>query len=163
MRGVMENSTEDFIPFQQELDLLQNYLALEKTRFADKFDYEIEVDESLNTQSLKVPGMLVQPFLENAVWHGLRYRATKGFLKLSFEKENQHLKITIEDNGIGIEESKKQKTQHQKTREGRGMKNTLERITLLNDLYDQEIQCKITDKKDSQGVFVEISYKLVNK
>lgn len=163
MRGVMENSTEDFIPFQQELDLLQNYLALEKTRFADKFDYEIEVDESLNTQSLKVPGMLIQPFLENAVWHGLRYRSTKGFLKLNFEKENKHLKITIEDNGIGIEESKKQKTQHQKTREGRGMKNTLERITLLNDLYGQDIQCKITDKKNGEGVFVEISYKLVNK
>lgn len=163
MRGVMENSTEDFIPFQQELDLLQNYLALEKTRFSDKFDYEIDVDESLNIQSLKVPGMLVQPFLENAIWHGLRYRTTKGFLKLSFEKDNQHLKIIIEDNGIGIEESKKLKTEHQKNREGRGMKNTLERITLLNDLYQQEIQCKITDKKDMQGVFVELNYKLVNK
>ncbi|PJJ62841.1 tetratricopeptide repeat protein [Chryseobacterium geocarposphaerae] len=162
MRGVMENSTEDFIPFQQELDLLQNYLALEKTRFADKFDYEIDVDESLNTQSLKVPGMLVQPFLENAIWHGLRYRTTKGFLKLIFEKENQYLKITIEDNGIGIEESKKQKTEHQKNREGRGMKNTLERIALLNDLYHQEIQCKITDKKDEKGVLVEVTYKLIN-
>jgi len=163
MRGVMENSTEDFIPFQQELDLLQNYLALEKTRFSDKFDYEIDVDERLNTQSIKVPGMLVQPFLENAVWHGLRYREHKGFLKLSFKKENEHLKITIEDNGIGIEESKKQKTQHQKNREGRGMKNTLERITLLNDLYHQQIQCKITDKKAEQGVLVEITYKLINK
>ncbi|MBB4805853.1 hypothetical protein HNP38_001125 [Chryseobacterium defluvii] len=160
MRGVMENSTEDFIPFQQELDLLQNYLALEKTRFTDKFDYEISVDENLSMQSLQVPGMLVQPFLENAIWHGLRYRTEKGFLKLNFEKLNQHLKITIEDNGIGIEESKKQKTQHQKTRKGRGMKNTLERIALLNDLYRQEIQCEITDKKDQQGVLVEISYKL---
>lgn len=163
MRGVMENSTEDFIPFQQELDLLQNYLELEKTRFADKFDYEIEVDENLNTQSLKVPGMLVQPFLENAIWHGLRYRTTKGFLTLHFEKEDQNLKITIQDNGIGIEESKKQKTEHQKARKGRGMKNTLERIALLNDLYHQDIQCKITDKKNAQGVAVEITYKLLNK
>ncbi|KMQ61211.1 histidine kinase [Chryseobacterium sp. BLS98] len=160
MRGVMENSAEDFIPFQQELDLLQNYLALEKTRFADKFDYEIEVDESLNMQSLKVPGMLVQPFLENAVWHGLRYRTEKGFLKLSFEKESQHLKITIEDNGIGIEESKKQKTLHQKTREGRGMKNTLERISLLNDLYKKEITCSIKDKENNRGVLVTIKINL---
>ncbi|MFP3594286.1 histidine kinase [Chryseobacterium sp. SIMBA_038] len=160
MRGVMENSTEDFIPFQQELDLLQNYLALEKTRFSDKFDYEIEFDENLNMHSLQVPGMLVQPFLENAIWHGLRYRITKGFLKLSFEKDDQNLKIIIEDNGIGIEESKKQKTEHQKNREGRGMKNTLERITLLNDLYNRDIQCKITDKKTEPGVLVEVSYKL---
>lgn len=162
MRGVMENSTDDFIPFQQELDLLQNYLALEKTRFSDKFDYEIEVDENLNTQSLKVPGMLVQPFLENAVWHGLRYRTTKGFLKLKFEKSSENLKITIEDNGIGIEESKKQKTEHQKTRKGRGMKNTLERIALLNDLYKQNIKYKISDKPNSQGVSVEISYEVLS-
>ncbi|MET3037475.1 histidine kinase [Chryseobacterium sp. NRRL B-14859] len=156
MRGVMENSAEDFIPFQQELDLLQNYLALEKTRFADKFDYEVEVDESLNVQSMQVPGMLIQPFLENAIWHGLRYRKEKGFLKLSFKKSGQDLQITIEDNGIGIEESKKQKTQHQKTREGRGMKNTLERIQLLNDLYRKKIICSVTDKEDSSGVLVTI-------
>ncbi|MFY7843671.1 tetratricopeptide repeat-containing sensor histidine kinase [Chryseobacterium gambrini] len=161
MRGVMENSTEDFIPFQQELDLLQNYLALEKTRFADKFDYEIHVDESLNTQSLKVPGMLVQPFLENAIWHGLRYRTTKGFLNLSFEKENEQLKITVEDNGIGIEESKKQKTEHQKARKGRGMKNTLERIDLLNDLYKKEISCTVKDKENNSGVLVILKLNLM--
>ncbi|WP_235815427.1 histidine kinase [Chryseobacterium sp. Hurlbut01] len=154
MRGVMENSSEDFIPFQQELDLLQNYLALEKTRFADKFDYEITVDENLNQQNLQLPGMMVQPFLENAIWHGLRYKTEKGFLKLSFKKENQHLKITIEDNGIGIEESKKQKTIHQKNREGRGMKNTLERIRLLNDLYKKNIVCSVKDSPN--GVLVQI-------
>ncbi len=158
MRGVMENSTEDFIPFSQELDLLENYLALEKTRFADKFDYEITIDENLNTQNLQLPGMLIQPFLENAIWHGLRYRRDKGFLKLNFKKENQLLKITIKDNGIGIEESKKQKTQHQKNREGRGMKNTLERISLLNDLYKKEIICQVNDSEN--GVLVQITFKL---
>ncbi|MFS4429247.1 histidine kinase [Chryseobacterium sp. S90] len=160
MRGVMENSTEDFIPFQQELDLLQNYLALEKTRFADKFDYEIDVDESLNMQNLQIPGMLIQPFLENAIWHGLRYRTEKGFLKLNFEKSELYLKILIEDNGIGIEESKKQKTQHQKTREGRGMKNTLERIQLLNDLYKKDISCSVKDKVSNNGVLVTIKIKM---
>ncbi len=99
MRGVMENSTEDFIPFQQELDLLQNYLALEKTRFADKFDYEIEVDENLNLQSQQVPGMLIQPFLENAIWHGLRYRTEKGFLKLGFEKMTNTLRSPLKTMG----------------------------------------------------------------
>lgn len=154
MRGVMENSTEDFIPFQQELDLLQNYLSLEKTRFTDKFNFDISVDENLNQQNLLIPGMLIQPFLENAIGHGLRYRTEKGFLKLHFEKENQYLKIAIKDNGIGIEESKKQKTIHQKNREGRGMKNTLERIRLLNDLYKKEIRCSIKDSDN--GVLVEI-------
>lgn len=160
MRGVMENSTEDFIPFQQELDLLENYLALEKTRFADKFDYTIDFDDNLNMHSLQVPGMLVQPFLENAIWHGLRYRTEKGLLILRFEKDKHDLKITIEDNGIGIEESKKQKTQHQKAREGRGMKNTLERIQLLNDLYKKDITCTIKDKENNGGVVVTLKINL---
>lgn len=154
MRGVMENSTEDFIPFPQELDLLQNYLALEKTRFIDKFDFEIIVDENLNQQNLLIPGMLIQPFLENAIWHGLRSRSEKGFLKLNFSRENESLKITIEDNGIGIKESKKQKTHHQKNREGRGMKNTFERIKLLNDLYKKNIICSVHDSEN--GVLVEL-------
>ena len=82
MRGVMENSKDDFISFQEELDLLKNYLALEKSRFSDKFDYEIFVDENLLNSNLQIPGMLVQPFLENSIWHGLRYLEHKGFLKL---------------------------------------------------------------------------------
>lgn len=156
MRGVMENSTEDFIPFQQELDLLENYLALEKTRFVDKFDYEIIVDEELNTHNLKIPGMLIQPFLENAIWHGLRYREEKGWLKLHFIKNNDEIIVTIEDNGIGIDQSRKQKTEHQKNREGRGMKNTLERISLLNDLYSKKVTSEIIDKTNGQGVLVKI-------
>jgi sensor histidine kinase YesM len=157
MRGIMENSTEDYIPLQQELDLLQNYLTLEKTRFADKFDFEITIDDELKSQNILVPGMLIQPFLENAIWHGLRYRDNKGFLTLNFKKINKNLEISIEDNGIGIEESKKQKTTHQKQREGRGMKNTLERISLLNDLYHKNIKCVIDDKPNAQGVIVKIS------
>lgn len=158
MRGVMENSTEDFIPFSQELDLLQNYLTLEKTRFSDKFDFEITVDDNLNQQNLLIPGMLIQPFLENAIWHGLRYRTEKGLLKLVFLKENSFLKITIKDNGIGIKESKKYKTHHQKNREGRGMKNTFERIKLLNDLYKKNIICSVNDSDQGVSVEIKINY-----
>ncbi len=154
MRGVMENSKEDFIPFHEELELLKNYLALEKSRFQDKFDYEISVDEHLHSQNLQIPGMLIQPFLENAIWHGLRYKNEKGFLKLNFQKSNNQLNIKIEDNGIGIKESKNQKTEHQKNRNGRGMKNTLERIKLLNDLYEKNISCEVLDKENGAGVLV---------
>lgn len=156
MRGVMENSKEDFIPFHEELELLKNYLALEKSRFQDKFDYEITVDEHLNSQNLQIPGMLIQPFLENAIWHGLRYKNEKGFLKLNFQNTNNQLNIKIEDNGIGIKESKNQKTEHQKNRNGRGMKNTLERIKLLNDLYEKNISCEVLDKDNGGGVLVTL-------
>ena len=156
MRGVMENSKDDFISFQEELDLLKNYLALEKSRFSDKFDYEIFVDENLLNSNLQIPGMLVQPFLENSIWHGLRYLEHKGFLKLSFRKENKNLIIEIEDNGIGIAKSKAQKTEHQKQRNGRGMKNTEERIRLLNDVYGKNISKKVTDKNENSGVIIRL-------
>ena len=153
MRGVMENSKEDFIPFQEEFDLLNSYLMLEKSRFHDKFDYEISVAGDIDS-SMEIPGMLIQPFLENAIWHGLRYKNEKGFLKLDFKKSENQFIITIEDNGIGIENSKAQKTEHQKQRNGRGMKNTLERIRLLNDLYGKNIICEVTDKNREEGVLV---------
>lgn len=157
MRGVMENSKEDFIPFQEEFDLLNSYLMLEKSRFHDKFDYEISVAGDIDS-SMEIPGMLIQPFLENAIWHGLRYKSEKGFLKLDFKKSENQFIITIEDNGIGIAKSKAQKTEHQKQRNGRGMKNTDERIRLLNDLYKKDIQKKISDSEN--GVMIELSLNL---
>lgn len=160
MRGVMENSKDDFIPFNEELDLLKNYLALEKSRFHDKFDYEITVDPQLNGNDLKIPGMLIQPFLENAIWHGLRYKAEKGLLKLEFSKENNLFKVKIDDNGIGMKQSEAQKTVHQKQRNGRGMKNTLERISLLNDLYGKEIECSAKDKSGETGTVVNLKMKI---
>lgn len=159
MRGVMENSKDDFISLNEELDLLKNYLALEKSRFQDKFDYEILVDKHLSEQT-KIPGMLIQPFLENAIWHGLRYKAEKGFLKLSFKKLNKNLEIKIEDNGIGISKSEAQKTVHQKQRNGRGMKNTKERIQLLNDLYQKNIQLLVKEKDSENGVEVVLKMKV---
>lgn len=102
--------------------------------------------------------MLIQPFLENAIWHGLRYKSEKGFLKLDFKKSENQFIITIEDNGIGIAKSKAQKTEHQKQRNGRGMKNTDERIRLLNDLYKKDIQKKISDSEN--GVMIELSLNL---
>ncbi|MDR2205059.1 MAG: histidine kinase [Flavobacteriaceae bacterium] len=154
MRGVMENSKEDFIGFSEELELLQNYLALEKIRFNDKFDYEINVAENLKNSDVQIPGMLIQPFLENSIWHGLRYRNEKGFLQLNFKKDEKKLTVEIDDNGIGIEKSKAQKTVHQNRRNGRGMKNIQERIQLLNSLYGKNITVSVSDKPDENGVLV---------
>lgn len=159
MRGVMENSKNDFIPLSRELTLLTNYLDLEKSRFQDKFDYQISVDPELVTGEIMIPGMLIQPFLENAVWHGLRYRSDSGYLNVHISNGDHILTITIEDNGIGIGKSTEQKTDHQKQHNGRGMKNTLERIQLLNDLYHRNISCDVTDKQDGDGVLVTLKMK----
>lgn len=157
MRRVMENSKDDFVLFSKEIELLQNYLELEKSRFPDKFDFTIKIDDTIfSDEHLYIPGMLIQPHLENAIWHGLRYMDEKGLLQLSFVKQNNSIKITIEDNGIGMEESRKHKTTNQKQHKGRGIANTLERINILNELYHQDITC-ITEDKPAPGTGVKVT------
>jgi hypothetical protein len=165
MRRVMENSKEDFVLFTKEIELLQNYLDLENSRFPEKFDFTINIDDALLAdEHLYIPGMLVQPHLENAIWHGLRYMDHKGHLLLSFTKIPKGIEIIIEDNGIGIAESKKAKTEHQKKHTGRGITNTLERIKILNELYNQHIMCYVEDKTPPQsGVRIRIVAPLLKK
>ncbi len=159
MRRVMENSKEDFVLFSKEVELLQNYLELEKSRFTDKFDFELKIDDTLYAEEqLYIPGMLIQPHLENAIWHGLRYINNKGFLKLHFTKKEESIIITIEDNGIGIAESKNIKSANQQKQSGRSISNTMERIKILNELYHQRIICLVEDKiAPDHGVIVHIS------
>lgn len=165
MRRVMENSKEDFVLFSKEVELLQNYLELEKSRFPDKFDFKIDIDDALLAdEHLFFPGMLIQPHLENAIWHGLRYIENKGLLQLKFIKTAPGIEITIEDNGIGIAESKKTKTENQKKHSGRGISNTLERIRILNELYHHHITCIVQDKREpDHGVIIKITTPLLNK
>jgi tetratricopeptide (TPR) repeat protein len=163
MRRVMENSKEDFVQFSKEMELLQNYLELEKSRFPDKFDFTLSVDDELQgDEELYIPGMLIQPHLENAIWHGLRYMEEMGSLQLVFTKTGDGLEVIIEDNGIGIAESKKSKTAHQQKHSGRGINNTLERIKILNELYRQHITCIVEDKAaPGRGVIVRMKMPLL--
>lgn len=165
MRRVMENSKEDFVLFPKEIELLENYLELEKSRFSDKFDFDIGIDDALLVdEHVYIPGMLVQPHLENAVWHGLRYMDEKGFLQLRFVKSGDNIDIFIEDNGIGIAESKKHKTNNQKKHSGRGITNTFERIKILNELYRHHITCEVEDKQaPGRGVKVKITVPYLKK
>lgn len=157
MRRVMENSNNDYVTLTQETEQLSKYLELEKLRFPSTFDYSLTVDPLLDTDFVKVPNMLIQPHIENAIWHGLRYKESKGRLDVRFVKENKQTAVIIEDDGIGITESRKLKTRHQKMHDSRGLKNVEERIRLLNDLYNTHISCNITEKNgSSSGVVVKI-------
>ena len=155
MRNTMENSNKDFIPLSVELVQLKEYLQMEKMRFRDKFDYTIDIDPKLDVDATLIPNMLIQPQLENSIWHGLRYKETKGNLSLKIFSENNKLIIKAEDDGIGIKRSRELKTEHQKQYVSRGITNTRERISLLNSLYHTNISLKINEKEgDESGVIV---------
>lgn len=164
MRNMMENSNKDFISLDKEIEQLKKYLDLEHLRFEDKFDFKISVDETLDTETVLIPNMIIQPHLENAIWHGLRYLDKKGFLHLSFQFAAEKVVVVIEDNGIGLTKSRELKTSNQKAHESRGLSNTKERIGLLNELYKKNISFEITEKEMPEtGTIVRIIFPLIDK
>ncbi|MCK0160709.1 histidine kinase [Allomuricauda sp. F6463D] len=161
MRSVLENSEEDFIPLAKELELLELYVKLEHSRFSDKFDFEIEVENQIDVDAFQIPPMLLQPYIENAIWHGLRYKDEKGFLKIRVKQiTNDMLEICIEDNGIGRKKSAELKTTNQKKQKSKGMGNIQKRIQILNDMYKNRVDVSITDLNDDKtGTRVSLKLK----
>ncbi|MFK7811512.1 MAG: histidine kinase [Maribacter sp.] len=149
MRSVLENSEEDFIPLSKELELLELYVKLEHSRFPDKFDYKIEIDKHLDIGAFQIPPMLLQPYIENSIWHGLRYKEEQGFLKIDLQqKDKETIEITISDNGIGRKKSAELKTMNQKKQKSKGMGNIKKRVAILNDMYKDKVDVHISDLED---------------
>lgn len=164
MRNTLENSNKDFTPLATELEQLKEYLELEHMRFQDKFTYQIQIDESLDMEAILIPNMLIQPQLENAIWHGLRYKENSGLLTLTIRKKASSLSVVIEDNGIGLTKSRELKTKHQREHHSRGLTNTYERIHLLNSLYNCHITIDITEKTGNEsGVIVTFHFPIQHK
>jgi tetratricopeptide (TPR) repeat protein len=163
MRLVLEHSQEDFITLQKEQEILSLYLKLEHYRFRDKFDYEIKSDESINAEAIQIPPMLIQPYIENAVWHGLRYKDEKGKLLLHFYKQNDSLVVEITDDGIGRKRSAELKTENQKKHNSTGLKNIEERLAIINKVYKVNYRVQIEDRSDSSGTRVSVYMPIGNK
>ena len=161
MRSVLENSEEDFIPLEKEIELLNLYLKLEHSRFEDKFEYKFEVEDNVKIGEFKIPPMLLQPYVENAVWHGLRYKKEKGLLTVNIsQKDSETLEITILDNGIGREKSKALKSKNQQLRKSKGMENIKQRILILNEMYKDKVDVYISDLlEDKTGTKVILTLK----
>ncbi|SHG67682.1 histidine kinase [Winogradskyella jejuensis] len=162
MRAVLENSEEDFIPLEKEIELLELYTKLEHFRFKDKFEYVIDIDKSIDVEAYEIPPMLLQPYIENAVWHGLRYKAEKGILKIEIKpKSEDEITIAIIDDGIGRERSKSLKTENQKKHNSKGLSNIKKRIQILNDMYKDKIGVTIDDYQNTEdaGTKVEVTLK----
>ncbi len=164
MRLVMDNSRHEFVGIIDEINTLDLYLKLEHLRFQDKFDCEFTVEESLKKETAKIPPMLIQPYIENAIWHGLRYKKEKGTLKVEMKKSDQNLKVIIEDNGIGRNKSMELKTKHQKVNKSTALKNIKYRLQILKDVYKIKIMIQTNDLCDLEetGTKVEMLIPFLN-
>lgn len=161
MRSVLENSEEDFIPLSKEIELLQLYVKLEHFRFKDKFDYTVTVDERIDVDDFVIPPMLLQPYVENAVWHGLRYKEEKGKLEIDLKQiDAETVAISITDDGIGRKKSKELKTDNQKKQNSKGMGNIQKRISILNQMYQDKVDVTIENVfENEEGTRVRLILK----
>lgn len=155
MRNTLNQSDLDLIPLRDELTFLNRYCELEKMRFESKFDFTFTVDPSIDIDGYQIPPLLLQPFVENAVWHGLRYLEHKGLLNVSFTQVGNQLKIEITDNGIGREKSTSIKTSNQKKHQSKGVSLIKRRIHISNQLTPVHITWSIKDHQP-QGTCVTL-------
>ena len=146
MRLVLDQSQKDFISFEEELGLLELYLELEHFRFRDKFDYSFEKSPEIDYAGVEVPPMLIQPFVENAIWHGLRYKEGKGRLEIVIEKEGNVARVVVRDDGIGRKRSVEIKTKQQAKYSSTGLQNVSRRIGLINQAYQKKYELFIEDQ-----------------
>ena len=155
-RAALQNAEKIAINLEDELDFVENFLALEKFRFEERFDYFIKVDKSLEVEEIQIPRMLIHTFAENAIKHGLFPKGEGGVLKINIHKKENRLLISIEDNGIGRAKSQELKT----TNNGKGLNIIQEIVKLYNKLQKTEISVQTIDlfeENKALGTRVEIS------
>lgn len=145
IRMILDYGGRTFIPLKDELERLEYYLELEKVRFGDKLNYTIAVDDSLRNSPLEIPNMVIQPVVENALWHGLLPASRNGHLLITFTQKDNVVYVTVDDDGIGINESKRRK---KSTHNSLGIHMIGERLELLNRLSGYKAIISIQDKSD---------------
>ena len=151
MRQTLENSKDGVITLRREIEYLENYLVLERMRFEDKFTYEIICADDVNKDTIEIPSMIIQPFIENAIRHGLCYLVGKaGLLKINFYLRDNSLYCMVDDNGIGREQSHKLKMVSDMVYESQGMELTRKRLALVSKSAGAEYKIDITDKMNDQ-------------
>lgn len=152
IRTTLNNSSKTFIYIEDEVDYLSSYLSLEKLRFKDKIDYTIEIDPAIDQEKVLIAPMLVQPYVENGIQHGLRNKKDSGGqISIKINKDGELLIVVIEDNGIGRQKATSEKGIYANPQEPKGMSLTEDRTGIMNKLYGTSSNLEIMDLLDHDG------------
>lgn len=163
-RRILNGSREATTTLADELQTLEHFLALEQLRFRDKLNYEVQVSPGLNPGLVKIPAMILQPYVENAIWHGIKPKSGPGLLKVNVERVGKELVCTIEDDGIGRKKAGELKAASVLKQKSMGMKITQERIQIMGKVKGSQVQ--LQDLYDTQGqamgtrVVIRLPFKL---
>ncbi len=152
IRLVLENSRSEQVTLQNELDALRLYLTMEAMRFKAKLSFRIDIDPAIDAEFIEIPPLLLQPYVENAIWHGLMHKESGGTVLVRVEQPQPNcLQVHISDDGIGRAEAAHLKSKSAMPKKSFGMKVTSERIALINQLYKTSTHVQIRDLVDSEG------------
>lgn len=166
VRAIMENSKSTRITIAEELRVLSLYLELESLRFKNKFTYKIQVDQRIDQAFDDIPPMLIQPYIENAINHGIVNKQGKGHIEVGMQKENEFLVCTITDDGIGRKKSAEIKSQKPANHKSMGMNITQNRLEIINKMYNSPYNVEVTDLTENgvaKGTQVKIYIPLQNQ
>lgn len=145
IRMILDHSRSEAISLEQELHALQLYIELEAIRFDNKFTYSIKVDELIKPSSIEVPPLLIQPFVENAIWHGLMHKRDQGELMVHVSQQEQDLIIVIEDNGVGRTMAAELKSKSALEHKSHGMQVTHDRLSILQGRFGGKSSIEVKD------------------
>ncbi|MBK5286067.1 MAG: histidine kinase, partial [Bacteroidia bacterium] len=148
MRLILENSREHEVTLEKDLSALELYMQLESLRFQNRFQYTIEVDENIDKENTLVPPLMLQPFVENSIIHGISNK-DNGLIQIKIKKENDMIHCSVEDNGIGREEAMTLSSTRKEKSKSLAMSITHERISILNRLKKTKAALSILDLKDT--------------
>ena len=154
MRIILENSEQKEISLGEDLKALELYMQLERMRLQNKFTYEIKVDENIDRDNTLIPPLILQPFVENSIWHGLSKKQGEGKILIHIEKEGDMINCIVEDNGIGIPDSLTAAEPDILNKKSFGMKITRARIDIINKL--KKSNAAITMSGHEGGTKIEV-------
>jgi putative methionine-R-sulfoxide reductase with GAF domain len=166
IRMTLNHSKDVFIMLDENIEYLKAYLEMEQLRFDDSFNYSICKSENIDVAETPIPSMMIQPLVENAIWHGLMASKTEKKLLIGFTQLENKIICTVEDNGIGISQSQKSKDKNDNAHHSIGLENLQKRIKIMNEKYDMGCSLQITDLngtgKNRSGTKVTLEFNLIN-
>jgi len=150
IRLVLENSRSEKVTLEKEIETLKLYIEMEAMRFKNKVRYCIKIDKNIDAAYIEIPPLLIQPYVENAIWHGLMHKKEGGLVNIHIAIEDEHLlHVEISDNGVGRAMAQEYKSKSVTKQKSFGLKMTSERIDVINQLYQTNTSVKIIDEKDA--------------
>ncbi len=153
-RAILENSEKEMISLADDLELLKLYVEIESLRLKNKLSYHVKIDKEIDPENTLVPPLLLQPFIENSIWHGIAHMAEEGAITVEIKKDNQKLICTVNDNGVGRNNILKNNNKNQSM----GINITNSRLEILNEIKKVNGSINFLDKKE--GLKVELTLPL---